>query len=356
MEKILASLEKREIGIMEEAWAPIKDIFLDALRGRRVIIYGGSAIDMLLGGAIYKPNEVHDFDIYTDNNDKLAAYIVYKFKLHGYKGVSIVPALNATTKKLMVDSIQIGDLNELPSKPFNLLYSGARIIDGLHIAPVSYLQLTLHKMLGDVPSSFKWKQSLERVRLMQTAFPPEKPTALATTYRFTATELQILGRLKSTAHLSVGADALESYIGVVPEISPAIRVVIDGDDLEAVAYELIPEMTHFKHNTVMDLTDDSINVYIGDACVAVLYKPLRCLAKVSYHKRRYPTIHVLLAIYGTHMLFSPSPIYSQIWEHLRWVFAHKYPSQKQLPPFSAECTGPFVTKFEAKRAAAREKK
>jgi Poly(A) polymerase catalytic subunit len=356
MENIIKQIEKKSFLIEKNSYHELSKILVNALQKQRVFLYGGHAIDAILPAnkKIYDDDELADFDVYTDDNKSIQKHVISYFKKQGYIAAQFKNAIHASTMRLFVDGMHLADFTQLVKDEFALLYKDTLVINNMRVISVTYSISALHKLLGDLKAAWKWEKTMKRLQTVMSVYSPPKPKALTNSHTWTIHENVILSKLPNSSYVSFGADVLEDYLGIAPEMTPCIHLLTDGD-LKEKARELVPNLTKIEEIPATELVFKHINIFVQATCIATLYNPGYCVTSIRYKNKLYPTIHSMLSLYGYLGIFH-STIFQPIWDNLNWLYYNHgmpLPKKQLFKEFSAECIGPYATKFEAERDAAR---
>jgi len=151
------------------------------LRKKKILLYGGTAINELLPSKLqfYKSTALPDIDVLTIDGEKLAKNIVKYFKKKGYNNISTThsEALHPGTYKVYVDSLQILDITNVPKNVYKRLAENSVVSSHLKlkIVDIQFLRMTLHLILakGDATTVHRWGKVLERLTLFYKQYPPK---------------------------------------------------------------------------------------------------------------------------------------------------------------------------------------
>lgn len=186
------SLEEKELDILETAVKKAKrktglrklldsdmmaiiNILEDFLRDKKLVCYGGIAINNILP----EEEQFYDFRWETPDYDffspfalsdaKKLADIFYK---HGYSNVNAKAGVHEGTFKLFVENSQIADITQMDPKIFKKVRETAIDKKGILYAPVNLLRMMSYTELsrpeGDVD---RWHKVLTRLSLLNKYYP-----------------------------------------------------------------------------------------------------------------------------------------------------------------------------------------
>ena len=150
-------------------------ILEDFMRRKKVVCYGGTAINNILpqNAQFYNNNiEIPDYDFYSPtalNHSKELADIYAK---HGYSEVEVRSGMHKETYKVFVNFIPIADITQFEPKIFKLLFSHSIRKEGISYAAPDYLRLQTYNELsrpdGDVS---RWEKIYKRLLLLNKYYP-----------------------------------------------------------------------------------------------------------------------------------------------------------------------------------------
>lgn len=148
-------------------------------RERRLIIYGGVAVDMALrlkGGKIYEDDALWDVDMLTDDSVKNAYDFVDLLREKGYKEVNAIRAVHIQTMRVRVNSIICADFSFVPKPIFDkiptLNYQDLLFVHPQYQYTDTHLSFTFP--FANPPSENiynRFSKDLERYRLLVSYYP-----------------------------------------------------------------------------------------------------------------------------------------------------------------------------------------
>jgi hypothetical protein len=153
----------------------ILSILEDFLRKKKLVCYGGTAINNILPtfAQFYNRDmEVPDYDFYSANaldDAKELADIYYK---SGYVEVEAKAGVHYGTYKVFVNFIPIADITYLHPQIFNEMGKESIKVDGIYYCPANFLRMNMYLELsrpsGDVS---RWEKVLKRLSLLNKYYP-----------------------------------------------------------------------------------------------------------------------------------------------------------------------------------------
>jgi len=122
-----------------DADAPTADRALEIVRDfiveRKLVLYGGQAIDFALrlkGSGIYPDYQTPDYDFYSPQSVDDAYDLAERLDAEGFKNVGAIPAIHVQTMRVKTDYIYVADISYAPPAVFaafpTVTYKGMRCI------------------------------------------------------------------------------------------------------------------------------------------------------------------------------------------------------------------------------------
>ena len=153
----------------------IIEIVEDFLRKKKLVCYGGTAINNILPeeDQFYNRDvELPDYDFFSPRaleHAKELADIYYK---EGFTEVEAKAGVHAGTFKVFVNFIPVADITQLVSELYGNLKRDAIKVDGILYCPPNYLRMSMYLELsrpkGDVS---RWEKVLKRLTLLNKHYP-----------------------------------------------------------------------------------------------------------------------------------------------------------------------------------------
>lgn len=189
MEGVLAKGKEYEVLVTEHdpvfkdlviATEIVKKFIID----NKLIIYGGTAIDMALklhGDRIYPDDLLPDLDFYSPQNVEHSYQLADILYEHGYKEARAINALHMETMKVdIVDNHWIADITYRPREIFDKL--PVIIYNGMMIIHPNFQRIDLHSSLAfpydNVPREVifdRWSKDIKRFNLLNKYYPIGTP-------------------------------------------------------------------------------------------------------------------------------------------------------------------------------------
>uniref|UniRef100_A0A6C0FA25 Poly(A) polymerase catalytic subunit domain-containing protein n=1 Tax=viral metagenome TaxID=1070528 RepID=A0A6C0FA25_9ZZZZ len=153
----------------------IIDIVENFLKKKKLICYGGTAINNLLPkeAQFYnKDIEIPDYDFFSPNPVEHAKELADIYYKKGFTEVEAKSGVHAGTFKVFVNYIPVADITYLVPELFKTLKKDSRIREGIYYTSPNYLRmlmyLELSRPMGDVS---RWEKVLKRLTLLNKHFP-----------------------------------------------------------------------------------------------------------------------------------------------------------------------------------------
>lgn len=147
----------------------------DFLKSKRVMCYGGTAINNLLPPAerFYDPKrDIPDYDFFSETPQLHAMQLADEIARAGYKNVEVKPGMHMGTFKVFADFTGVADISHLDHPIFKRLWDGSVEKNGIHYVPPNFLRMSVYLELsrprGDVS---RWKKVYSRIQLLNKHYP-----------------------------------------------------------------------------------------------------------------------------------------------------------------------------------------
>jgi len=178
-----SSVEKAEnnIGFKKVNDVSVKKIIKiieDFLKKKKLIIYGGTALNNILPkkDQFYdKKNTFPDYDFFSTDALQDAIELADLYYNNGFKEVEAKSAAHYGTYKIFVNFMSVGDITNMNKKLYNNIKNKTIVIDKLHYAPPNFLRMSIYNELsrpeGDVS---RWEKIFKRLLLLDKYYPINK--------------------------------------------------------------------------------------------------------------------------------------------------------------------------------------
>ena len=153
----------------------IIEIVEDFLRKKKLICYGGTAINNILPeqDQFYdKSSELPDYDFFSPQALEHAKELANIYFDAGFDEVEAKAGVHYGTFKVFVNFIPIADITQLVPEIYNNLKKDAIKVDSILYCPPNYLRMSMYLELsrpkGDVS---RWEKVLKRLTLLNKNYP-----------------------------------------------------------------------------------------------------------------------------------------------------------------------------------------
>jgi hypothetical protein len=150
-------------------------ILEDFMRRKKVVCYGGTAINNILPvtDQFYdKDVEIPDYDFFSPMALKHSKELADIYAENNYDDVEVRSGVHPETYKVFVNFIPIADITQLEPKIFKVLIKHAIRKEGIFYAPPDYLRMQMYNELsrpdGDVS---RWEKVYRRLLLLNKDHP-----------------------------------------------------------------------------------------------------------------------------------------------------------------------------------------
>lgn len=317
----------------------IVDILETFLRKKKLICYGGTAINNILpkNDRFYDfDKEIPDYDFFSKDalsDAKELADIYYK---EGFKEVQAKAGVHHGTYKVYVNFTGIADITHLEQQLYNNLHKDAIVINEIYYAPPNYLRMSMYLELsrpsGDIS---RWEKVLKRSILLNKNYPIStkgcNPSVFQrefetiednnennSKFSFKDQQYKIFGILKNLlideGVVFFGGYATYLYGQYMPkEYKYLLSKTPDFDVLsvnaEQTAQKVKAKLLQFgienvkiiKHTSIGEVIPLHYEIRIGDETVAFIYEPLACHnyneITINNKKVKVATIDTMLSFY-----------------------------------------------------------
>lgn len=162
----------------------IIDHVLQFVRKRRLMVYGGYAINAVLSSndKLYKENSTADIDFFSFNARRDASDLADYIYKKGYRYVEVRVGIHYETFKLYVNFFPVADITDIPKQLFKRMQHMAKeerqsVFRHLHeldipLAPLTFMRLALHLELSR-PDGYidRWIKVYQRMSLLYDYYP-----------------------------------------------------------------------------------------------------------------------------------------------------------------------------------------
>ena len=351
----MSKLEEKELEILRSAVdlaekrvgkktanAPqIKEIISiveDFLRDRKLICYGGTAINNILPvqDQFYdKSLEIPDYDFYSPQALKDAKDLANIYFKKGFESVEAKAGVHFGTYKVFVNYIPVADITFLEPKLYKSIFKDSIRVEGIYYCAPNYLRMSmfleLSRPMGDVS---RWEKVLKRLMLLDKHYPLKSKYCNQIDFQRPLDnkndkEDVIYKTVKKSfidqGVVFFGGFAHVLYSQYMPvKLRQKIQDVPDFDILseepyksaimvkERLGYENIKDVKIIKQPGLGEVIAPHYEIRVGKETIAFIYQPLAChsynIITINTMKIKIATIDTMLSFYLA-FLFSNRPYY-----------------------------------------------
>ena len=352
----------------------IIDIVESFLKSRKLICYGGTAINNILPvkDQFYdKELELPDYDFYskTPVEDAKALSDIYYSK--GFIDVEAKAGVHHGTYKVFVNFMPVADITYLSDPLYDAIKKDAIKVKGILYAPPNFLRMSMYLELsrprGDVS---RWEKVLKRLILLNRNYPLKKRSCdkmdiqrKMDTKRMDAKKVFDIIRETVVENQGVffGGYANALYSAFLPsKLQKKFKSIPDFDVLsehplklgETIQKKLeengFNKVRIYKHEGIGEIIAPHYEVTVDKETVVFIYEPLAChsynVIKENSEDIRIATIDTMLSFYLA-FIYSDRTYYDKdrilcMAKHLFEVQQHNRLKQESiLKRFSMNCYG-----------------
>jgi hypothetical protein len=321
------------------------------LRRRRLICYGGTAINNVLpeSAQFYdKEAELPDYDFFSPRAYDDAIALADLYAKDGYTQVEAKAGVHVGTYKVFVNFIPVADVTQLAPELFRALGrdSAARTVDGIRYAPPNYLRMAMYLELsrpqGDIS---RWEKVLHRLALLNKYYPLKAETCNAsqfmrgfegdksserTVYRIVRDSvveqgLVFFGGYAATLYSKHMSKTQRKLLKDSPDFDvlskdPRVSADVIGQKLTAAG---LHDVRVLRKPGVGEIISPHYEVRVGEEIVCFIYEPVACHSynaiKIGGQTIKVATIDTMLSFYLA-FLYASRPYY----DHARLVCMAEY--------------------------------
>lgn len=315
-----AQLQLDMENVSNETTKTVMDIVEKFIASKRVMCYGGTAINNLLPDKdkFYNPStDIPDYDMFSETPQLHAMELADKLASHKVKSVEVKPGMHPGTFKVFANFTGVADITELKNPLFSRLWDDSVVKKNIHYVPPNFLRMSIYMELsrprGDVS---RWPKVYSRLLLLNKHYPivcPKEyedltsvlvPDEIRTSIEklIVHEKLVLLGFNASTLHEKKGSGVWKLPLDVLVE--PSKRESVSKKFQSILNHIGQTELKDYESYTeILPRWTDIIDTSSGRVAVRV-YETLYCH---SYHKTtkglRIASIPTLLqfflsALYG----------------------------------------------------------
>lgn len=362
--------------VQSEAVQRIIRIVEDFLKRKRLICYGGTAINNVLPkeSQFYdKRSELPDYDFFSPHAYEDAIALADEYADKGYVQVEAKSGVHLGTYKVFVNFLPIADVTQLAPELFRALSRDpqTKTVDGIRYAPPNYLRMAMYLELsrpkGDVS---RWEKVLKRLALLNHYYPLKADTCKPTEFmREFEEDKKEENRIYHVVRDSAIAQGLVFFGGYAASLysrhmsAEQRRLLKDSPDFDVLSEEPkvaadaikaalvragLRNVKTLRKKGIGEIIAPHYEVRVGEEIVCFVYEPLACHSynaiKVGSKTIKVATIDTMLSFYLA-FLYANRPYYDHhrllcMAEYLFAVQAkNKYAQKGLLKRFTSTCYG-----------------
>jgi len=301
----------------------------DFLRRKRLVCYGGTAINALLPteDQFYnKETEIADYDFYSPNPVADAKELADIYVKEGFDEVEAKSGQHHGTYKVFVNFIGMADITYMEKGIYERVKEEAVSVGGILYAPANFLRMGMYLELsrpsGDVS---RWEKVLKRLGLLNKSYPLRGPKCYNKDFQREMTsvdkkeEEKIYTILRDTfinqGVIFFGGYAISKYRHYMSKkIKDRFQKIPDFDVLseepelvativkERLEQEGIDDVKIVKKKSIGEIVASHYQIIVnGNDTVAFIYEPLAChsynIINEKGRKVNIATIDTILSFY-----------------------------------------------------------
>jgi len=317
----------------------IISIVEDFLRDKKLICYGGTAINNILPAEdqFYdKSIEIPDYDFYSPDavNDAKELADIYHKK--GFDSVEAKAGVHFGTYKVFVNYIPVADITFLVTKLYKSILKDSILVAGIYYCAPNYLRMSmfleLSRPLGDVS---RWEKVLKRLMLFNKHYPLQSKYCKTVDYQrsvegkdmekeemiynvvkkgFIDQGVVFFGGFANSLYLQYMSAKLRNKLQKIPDFDILSEEPYKSAIMikERLGYEDIKNVKIVKQPGLGEVIAPHYEIRIDNDTLAFIYEPLAChsynVITVDNMKVKIATIDTMLSFYLA-FLYSDRPYY-----------------------------------------------
>jgi len=373
----------------------IIDIVEEFIRNKKLVCYGGTAINNILpeDDRFYNQDiEIPDYDFFSENaldDAKKLANIYYD---RGFINVEAKAGQHHGTYKVYVNFIAVADITFLHKNIFSVIKKDAITVNGILYAPPNFLRMSMYLELsrpaGDIS---RWEKVLKRLILLNKNYPITDIDCNNIDFQRKMenknnmnNEDKIYETIKNTlinqGVVFFGGFANILYSQYMPKnLRKKLENIADFDVLsnnpqqtadivkERLIDNGIKNIKIIKQKNIGEIIPEHYEVKIGKDSVLFIYKPIGChsynILIMNGKKVKVATIDTMLSLYLA-FLYANKAYYNQFIDRILCMSKFLFDVQQKnrlaqkglLKRFSITCYGHQETIEEIKAERAKKYK
>ena len=321
----------------------IIEILEDFLRKKKLVCYGGTALNNILPkeDQFYdKSIEIPDYDFYSSTALEDAKELADIYEKLGYDDVEARAGMHVGTFKVQVNFVPIADITHMEKELFSNIQKRAIKINGILYAPPNLLRLNVYKELsrpaGDIS---RWEKIYKRLLLLNKHYPIKKrecdsvqfmrdfegPPELAETI-YTMTKKSIINQ-GLIFFGGYAASLYKKYLPIKNKSSnkpinnvPDFDVLSENPEKSALQIKRDLELKNIKHVKISkkpgagEIIAPHYEISVDNDTVCFIYEPLGCHSYNTIHIKnetiKVATIDTMLNLYLA-FIYANRPYYDE---------------------------------------------
>jgi len=367
----------------------IIDIVEDFIKRKKLICYGGTAINNILPeeDRFYnKEVEVPDYDFFSQNALKDAKELADIYYKKGFLDVEAKSGQHHGTYKVFVNYMAVADITYLPNQIYSAIKQDAMSVSGIMYAPPNFLRMSMYLELsrpaGDIS---RWEKVLKRLALLNKNYPITDINCNDVDFQrgmeYKVNEDKIYETVRNTlinqGVVFFGGFANVLYSQYMPaNLRKKIENVSDFDVLsndpektaevikERLSDNSITNVKIIKQPAVGEIVPEHYEVKVGKDSILFIYKPIGChsynILMSKGKKVKVATIDTMLSFYLA-FLYANKSYYNEFLERILCMSKFLFDVQQKnrlsqkglLKRFSITCYGhqESIEEMKAEKAA-----
>jgi hypothetical protein len=367
----------------------IIDIVEEFIKRKRLICYGGTAINNILPeeDQFYnKDVEVPDYDFFSQNALDDAKELADIYYNKGFIDVEAKSGQHHGTYKVFVNFMPVADITYLPKQIYNAIKEDALTVDGIMYAPPNFLRMSMYLELsrpaGDIS---RWEKVLKRLALLNKNYHISDVNCNNIDFQREMENRERQDKIFETVKNTLinqgvvffGGFANILYSQYMPaNLRKKIENFADFDVLsnnpdqtatvikERLGDNGIKNVKIIKQPAVGDIVPEHYEIKVGNDSILFIYKPIGChsynILMMKGKKVKVATIDTMLSFYLA-FLYANKPYYNEFKDRIVCMSKFLFDVQQKnrlaqkglLKRFSITCYGhqESVEEMKAEKAA-----
>jgi hypothetical protein len=296
------------------------------IRRRKLIVYGGTAINSILPieDQFYNKNiDIPDYDFFSCDAFSDAKKLANYYHDHGFTEIEAKNSVHNGTYKIFVNFIPIADITQLNYNIFKSIKKDAIIQDGIYYAPPNFLRMSLYLELSrPAGDTSRWEKILKRITLLNKNYPLKSRNCKKMEFQRKMEDIKNVEKIYNTIKNKFIDDGVVFFggyaISLYSEYMPAalkhnfkkypdfdvlsINPIETSENIKNVLNKIgIYNVEIVKHDSIGEVISDHYEIIVNKDTVAFIYKPLAChsynIIKINNKSVKIATIDTMLSFY-----------------------------------------------------------